>query len=38
MVMVEDQAIRQNRLGLLKLVSNLAAKIADFSRLVGQID
>jgi len=34
MVMVEDPAIRHNRLALLKQVANLAAKIADFSKIV----
>ena len=34
MVMAEDPATRHNRLALLKQIDNLAAKIADFSKIV----
>ena len=33
MVMVEDEAIRQNRLALLDQIGKLFLKIADFSKL-----
>jgi glycyl-tRNA synthetase len=35
MVMVEDQQLRQNRLGLLQQISSLTRGIADFSKLEG---
>jgi len=35
MVMVEDPAVRENRLGLLQLIGGLARGIADFSKLEG---
>ena len=35
LVMAEDQALRQSRLGLLQRISDLAAGVADFSKLEG---
>ena len=34
MVMVEDAAVRNNRLALLKALTNLAVQTADFSKIV----
>ena len=36
MVMVEDEAIRQNRLALLDQIGRLFLKIADFSKLANK--
>ncbi len=35
LVMAEDQAVRENRLGLLQRIANLARGVADFSKLEG---
>jgi glycyl-tRNA synthetase beta subunit len=35
LVMAEDQAIRENRLGMLQRVASLAQGVADFSQLEG---
>ena len=34
MVMVDDEAVRNNRLALLKGISSLVGQVADFSKLV----